>query len=92
MNQPVALASRRLPAFGAWVDGRLLGSSLDKRHPAAVESSFPLALTLSLGEREQPPRDLCVAFLINDSFFIVVCNYCTGCGDATSSSDTCEES
>src|SRR6266496_1634772 len=39
----------------------LLRSPLDRRHPAAVEPSFPLTLTLSLGEREQQPPALCLA-------------------------------
>ncbi len=35
----------------------LLKSRLDMRHSVVVEPSFPLTLTLSLGEREQPPTD-----------------------------------
>ena len=31
------------------------------RHSLAVEPSFPLTLTLSLGEREQPPPGACLA-------------------------------
>src|SRR5437867_2479569 len=38
-----------------WIDEHILRSSLDRRHSVAVEPSYPLTLTLSLGEREQPP-------------------------------------
>ena len=31
---------------------------MDERDPVAVELSFPLTLTLSLGEREQPARPM----------------------------------
>ena len=31
------------------------------RHSESVEPSFPLTLTLSLGEREQQPPDVCLA-------------------------------
>jgi len=34
---------------------------LDGQQPAAVEPSFPLTLTLSLGEREQKPPSVCLA-------------------------------
>jgi hypothetical protein len=34
---------------------------LDMRHSPAVEPSFPLTLTRSLGERERPPRSACFA-------------------------------
>ncbi len=40
---------------------RLLRSPLDGRHTVAVEASFPLTLTLSLGEREQQPPGVCSA-------------------------------
>src|SRR5712671_8137966 len=39
----------------------LLRSPLDRRHPAAVEPSFPLTLTLSLREREQQTPGVCSA-------------------------------
>src|SRR5438128_9612103 len=39
----------------------LLRSSLDRRHPVAVEASFALTLALSLGERGQPPPSLSLA-------------------------------
>ncbi len=38
-----------------------LRSPLDSRHVVAVEPSFPLTLTLSLGERGQPPPGACFA-------------------------------
>ena len=34
---------------------------LDRRHTVAVGASFPLTLTLSLGEREQQPPGVCSA-------------------------------
>src|SRR2546425_8235225 len=37
-----------------------LRDPFDKRHSVAVEPSFPLTLTLSLGERE-PPQGACIA-------------------------------
>src|SRR2546426_10643739 len=39
----------------------LLRVPFDKRHSVAAKPSFPLTLTLSLWEREQPPPGACIA-------------------------------
>src|SRR5205809_1562982 len=47
--------------FDEFVEVNMRRSPLDKRHPVAVELSFPLTVTLSLEEREQQPPGLCSA-------------------------------
>ena len=47
-------------------------------HSVAVEPSFPLTLTLSLGEREQLPRVACLAHTgLADTFVGMAQRWCT---------------
>src|SRR5207247_6402144 len=64
-NWALAWCAKRSPMPNEYFPraSMLLTSRLDMRHSAVVvvEPSSPLTLTLSLGEREQPPTDACLA-------------------------------